>query len=149
LLSGLNTSRVQIRHINSLCMILVLLIVSLGTYIILLFKILHYNLGIVSIVEKLNLTTTISLLYPFFSGLIAILSSVIVSCMSATIVSHYTRFLRYITSIMLLLLSIRILLVIILLLLLFYNRNLLFSLLRKVGIILLIQINISIANLTW
>ena len=62
-------------------MILVLLIVSLGTHALLLFKVFHEALWVVSVVEELNLTVIIG--YTFFGLLIAII-------VCSTIVSHYT-----------------------------------------------------------
>ena len=114
----------------------------MGAHVLLLFHVLHQDLGVVSIREEVVLSVSWSL-YTFFGLLIAIMS-----CMSATIVSHYAWFLRYVTLIMLyLLFAFRILLIIILLLLFFNSWNLLLSLSLKVWIILLIQIDVGVAYL--
>ena len=138
-------SVVQVWHVHSLGVVLVLLKVTLSRHVLLLLlKVIDHALG-VTVVEELDLTTFRCLLDTLFCLLVAV-----VSCVGATIVSHYARFLRNVTSVMLLLLLIFGILDFIILLLLFFNDwNLLLSLPREVGVIFLIQINISIAYLTW
>ena len=146
LLRGFKTRGVvQVWHVHSLGVVLVLLEVSLSRHVLLLLlKVIDHALG-VTVVEELDLTAFGRLLDTLFCLLVAV-----VSCVRATIVSHYARFLRNVTSIMLLLLLIfRILDFIILLLLIFNDGDLLLSLPREVRVIFLIQINISIAYLTW
>jgi len=94
-------SVVQVRHIYSLGVVLVLLEVSLGTHVLLLFKIFNRSLGVDTVVEKLNVTIggILCILNSFFGLLIAV-----VSCVCTTVVSHDTRFLRNITFVMLLIL---------------------------------------------
>ena len=97
---------------------------------------------IVSIVKELNLAIIIILiLNSFLSLLITIMMS-----MSSSIITHNTWFLRQVALIVLLF-SFLIFLIVILFLL-FHHRYLLFSLLIKIGIVLLIHINVCVAYFT-